>query len=199
MQMTNSHFFHRLPAVSVPVEIRIQAADFSVADEWQGLRARCAGSMGAVASFVGLVRDRDADSQVTGLYLEHYPGMTEDSIATIITEAEDRWALQDIVVVHRVGLLDESFRHVIDWGLGFVRDSNRYGTDTVPYGFGRHCSTRTFGHGGSQCCVGFADPEHSLAVGLAVNGRPGEDRHQARFRGALTALYEDLQLTRGDS
>ena len=106
MQMTKSHFFHRLPAVSVPVEIRIQAADFSVADEWQGLRARCAGSMGAVASFVGLVRDRDADSQVTGLYLEHYPGMTEDSIAAIITEAEDRWALQDIVVVHRVGLLE---------------------------------------------------------------------------------------------
>ncbi|MCZ6709089.1 MAG: molybdenum cofactor biosynthesis protein MoaE [Gammaproteobacteria bacterium] len=86
-------------------EIRIQTADFSLATEWDGLRARSVGSVGAVASFVGLVRDRDADSQVTGLYLEHYPGMTEDSIAAILTEAQARWALQDIVVVHRVGLL----------------------------------------------------------------------------------------------
>lgn len=104
--MTRLHFFHRLRVASVTTEIRIQTADFSVATEWDDLRARCDGNTGAVASFVGLVRDRDADSQVTGLYLEHYPGMTEDSIATIITEAETRWALQDIVVVHRVGLLE---------------------------------------------------------------------------------------------
>ncbi len=95
---------------------------------------------------------------------------------------------------HRTGVMDESFRHVVDWGLGFVLDSNQYGADTVPYGYGRHCSPRTFGHGGSQCCTGFADPEHGLAVAIAVNGRPGEGAHKRRFRRALSALYEDLEL-----
>ncbi len=97
---------------------------------------------------------------------------------------------------HRVGLVDETFRHVIDWGLGFVVDSNQYGAHTVPYGFGLHCSPRSFGHGGSQCCIGFADPEHGLAVALAVNGRPGEAAHTVRFRRTLSALYEDLELLR---
>lgn len=94
----------------------------------------------------------------------------------------------------RQGLTDETFRHVVDWGLGFVLDSNRYGAGTVPYGYGRHCSRQSFGHGGSQCCTGFADPEHGLAVALAVDGRPGEKRHNDRFRDTLTALYEDLGL-----
>lgn len=103
--------------------------------------------------------------------------------------------VQDLVSPHRVGRVDETFRHIVDWGLGFVVDSNRYGADTVPYGYGRHCSDATFGHGGSQCCTGFADPKHRLAVALAVNGRPGEERHNTRFRAALTALYEDLNLS----
>jgi len=95
---------------------------------------------------------------------------------------------------HRVGLMDESFRHVMDWGLGFILDSSHYGVETLPYGYGRYRSPRTFGHGGSQCCTGFADPEHGLAVALAVNGRPGEEAHNIRFRRALSALYEDLEL-----
>jgi len=90
------------------IEIRIHDADFSIAREWDALRARTGGEVGAVASFVGLVRDRGADSQVTGLYLEHYPGMTEDSIHKIVAEAEKRWQLQDVVVVHRVGHLAPS-------------------------------------------------------------------------------------------
>lgn len=94
----------------------------------------------------------------------------------------------------RTGVMDESFRHIVDWGLGLVLDSNRYGADTVPYGYGQYCSDRSFGHGGSQCCTGFADPEHGLAVALAVNGRPGEAAHGVRFRRALTALYKDLEL-----
>ena len=104
-------------------------------------------------------------------------------------------AVADLTARHRQGVMDESFRHVIDWGLGLVIDSNQYGADTVPYGFGRFCSPRSFGHGGSQCCTGFADPEHGLAVALAVNGRPGETTHAVRFRRALSALYEDLGLT----
>lgn len=87
------------------VEIRIQESDFCIADEWQALRGRSPGGVGAVATFVGLVRDRDHDSKVTGLYLEHYPGMTEDSIAGIVADARTRWGLEDVVVVHRVGQL----------------------------------------------------------------------------------------------
>jgi molybdopterin synthase catalytic subunit len=94
----------------VAVEIRIQEADFSIADEWDALRTRTAGNIGAVASFVGLVRDRLAKSEeksaITGLYLEHYPGMTEQSIGTIVSEAQERWGLDDVVVVHRVGQLE---------------------------------------------------------------------------------------------
>jgi len=88
------------------VEIRIQPEDFSVAAEWEALRSRTAGDIGAVASFVGLVRDRHQDSPVTALYLEHYPGMTEDSIRSIVNDAGNRWGLEDVVVVHRVGQLD---------------------------------------------------------------------------------------------
>jgi len=88
------------------VEIRIQPDDFSIAAEWDALRSRTAGDIGAVASFVGLVRDRHQDSPVTGLYLEHYPGMTEDSIRAIVNDAGNRWGLEDVVVLHRVGQLD---------------------------------------------------------------------------------------------
>lgn len=85
------------------VDVRIQQADFSVADEWAALRARLGGAVGAVASFVGLVRDGDDSSPVTGLHLEHYPGMTERSIREIVADAEARWPLNDVLVIHRVG------------------------------------------------------------------------------------------------
>jgi len=70
----------------------------------------------------------------------------------------------------------------------------RYGPDTVPYGYGPHCSPRTFGHGGSQCSIGFCDPEHCLVVAWVCNGRCGEGRHQRRNRAINTAIYEDLGL-----
>lgn len=63
------------------------------------------GEAGAVVSFVGLVRDSNAGSRVRELYLEHYPGMTEKSIDTILEEAESRWRVRDIRVVHRIGRL----------------------------------------------------------------------------------------------
>ncbi|MGC1273303.1 MAG: serine hydrolase domain-containing protein [Planctomycetaceae bacterium] len=94
----------------------------------------------------------------------------------------------------RIGEFDRTFRHVVDFGLGFLVDSNRYGVDTVPYGFGRHCSPRTFGHGGSQSSIGFADPAHGLAVAWAANAMIGEPRHQVRNREINTAIYEDLRL-----
>jgi CubicO group peptidase (beta-lactamase class C family) len=96
---------------------------------------------------------------------------------------------------HRCGLFDETFKHVMDWGLGFIVDNNIYGFDTIPYPFGRYCSPRTLGHGGYQSSVGFADPEHGLAVAIVFNGCCGEAKHGARIRAATAALYEDLGLS----
>jgi CubicO group peptidase (beta-lactamase class C family) len=98
------------------------------------------------------------------------------------------------VARHRVGLLDKTFEHVIDWGLGFILNSNQYGMETLPYGYGGHASPRTFGHSGSQSSCAFADPEHELVVAWACNGMPGEPKHQSRQRAINTAIYEDLGL-----
>jgi len=85
------------------IEIRVSADDFDLGAEWQTQRARVGGAAGAVATFVGLVRDRHANDPVQVLELEHYPGMTESSIELIVRQAESRWPLLDVVVVHRVG------------------------------------------------------------------------------------------------
>ncbi|HEX6986363.1 MAG TPA: serine hydrolase domain-containing protein [Planctomycetaceae bacterium] len=102
--------------------------------------------------------------------------------------------IEAMVSPHRVGEFDRTFRHVVDFGLGFLVNSNRYGPDTVPYGFGRHASPRAFGHGGAQSSIGFADPEHGLVVAWAANALIGEPRHNARNRAINTAIYEDLGL-----
>lgn len=94
----------------------------------------------------------------------------------------------------RVAMFDETFRHVMDWGLGLIIDSNKYGVDTVPYGYGPYSSPHTFGHGGSQSSVGFADPLRQLVVAIVFNGMPGERKHDARLRGVLAALFTDLGL-----
>jgi len=95
---------------------------------------------------------------------------------------------------HRVGSFDQTLGHIIDYGLGFIIDSNRYGADTVPYGYGRYCSPRTFGHGGSQSSQGYCDPEYSLVVAYLFNGRPGEGQHQRRARAFNEAIYQDARL-----
>ncbi|MEM1099196.1 MAG: serine hydrolase domain-containing protein [Planctomycetota bacterium] len=97
---------------------------------------------------------------------------------------------------HRDGMMDRTFRHVMDWGLGFMLDSKHQQDEgkTAPYGYGPQASRDTFGHGGSQCSVGFADPEHRLAGVILWNGQPGEPAHQQRLHAAMAALYEDLGL-----
>jgi CubicO group peptidase (beta-lactamase class C family) len=102
--------------------------------------------------------------------------------------------VEAITSPHRVGMYDHTFRHVMDWGLGFIVNSARYGRDTVPYGFGPYASDRTFGHAGHQSTVAFADPEHDLVVALVCNGMPGEARHHVRMREILEAIYLDLGL-----
>lgn len=95
---------------------------------------------------------------------------------------------------HRAGMVDVTFKHVLDWGLGFILNSAQYGVETVPYGYGRHASDRTFGHSGYRSSTGFADPEHGIAVALAFNGTPANDAHERRIRAVLDAVYEDLGL-----
>jgi CubicO group peptidase (beta-lactamase class C family) len=95
---------------------------------------------------------------------------------------------------HRAGICDETFKHVMDWGLGFIINSNQYGRETVPYGYGPHASPRTFGHGGSKSSSAFADPESGLVVACVCNGMPGEPAHQSRMRAIHAAVYEDLGL-----
>ncbi|QDU02567.1 Esterase EstB [Gimesia chilikensis] len=95
---------------------------------------------------------------------------------------------------HRVDEFDLTLQHKVDYGLGFIVNSNRYGAKTVPYGFGEAASEPTFGHGGSQSSIAFADPERELVVAVVANGRPGEPKHQRRAKEINDAIYADLGL-----
>jgi CubicO group peptidase (beta-lactamase class C family) len=96
---------------------------------------------------------------------------------------------------HRASMVDLTFRHILDWGLGFQLNSNQYGVDTVPYGFGPFASYRTFGHNGHQSAAAFADPERRLVVAIVCNGMPGEPAHDKRMREIHASIYEELGLT----
>ena len=82
--------------------IRVQREDFDVGAEMAAL-TRGKHDIGGVASFVGLVRDTAGGEAVTGMTLEHYPGMTEKALAAIEAEARERWPLDDVLIVHRYG------------------------------------------------------------------------------------------------
>ena len=84
--------------------VRVQAEDFDVSAELARLRAGDA-RVGAVAAFIGTVRDVNEAASVATMTLEHYPGMTEKALASIVDEAKSRWDIFDALVVHRVGAL----------------------------------------------------------------------------------------------
>lgn len=84
--------------------VTIQTADFDLGAEIATLRARDA-SVGAVAAFIGTVRDRNDGQGVSAMELEHYPGMTERAIEAMIDEALRRFEILGARVIHRVGLL----------------------------------------------------------------------------------------------
>ena len=84
--------------------VRIQTEDFDLSVELKKLRAGDA-RVGAVAAFVGTVRDRNDGSEVAAMTLEHYPGMTEKSLEEIIEKAKARWDIYDVLIIHRVGPL----------------------------------------------------------------------------------------------
>lgn len=81
------------------ITIRIQSDDFDIAAEIAALDAE---NTGAVATFTGMVRK---EGDLTALTLEHYPGMTEREIARIVDDAQNRWPLLGVTVIHRVGRL----------------------------------------------------------------------------------------------
>lgn len=81
--------------------IRVQTADFSVPEQYQLISQE--NSDGAVVTFVGKVRDFNDGSAVTDLTLEHYPGMTETVLNQIEAEARERWPLNHVTIIHRVG------------------------------------------------------------------------------------------------
>ena len=89
------------------MKISIQPEDFNIADETALLRAENPNA-GAVVTFSGLVREIDNERQVKSLTLEHYPSMTESSLAKIIQEAQKRWPILDVSVIHRIGELKAS-------------------------------------------------------------------------------------------
>ncbi len=84
--------------------VRVQEGDFDLNFELTALRAGDA-RVGAVVSFVGLVRDINEGAGVSEMTLEHYPGMTEKALEEIVAEAKSRWAIYDALVIHRVGPL----------------------------------------------------------------------------------------------
>ena len=87
--------------------IRVQVKDFDVAHEYESLR-NSAGRVGAICTFTGLVRDFGDSRGLTGMFLEHYPGMTEKQLEKIEAEARNRWELNDCLVIHRYGRMEVS-------------------------------------------------------------------------------------------
>jgi CubicO group peptidase (beta-lactamase class C family) len=99
----------------------------------------------------------------------------------------DRVTIAAISARHRTEVLDETFGVVLDWGLGFAVDT---------FAMGRHCSRRSFGHGGHQSSVSFCDPVHEVVVAVVCNGMPGLERHNARLDAIASAAYVDLGIAK---
>ncbi|WP_019935746.1 molybdopterin synthase catalytic subunit MoaE [Oceanimonas smirnovii] len=84
--------------------IRVQTEDFCLATEYEALSQSY--QTGAVVTFVGKVREMNQGDAVSGMTLEHYPGMTEHALEQIVAEANSRWPLLGCRVIHRVGALE---------------------------------------------------------------------------------------------
>jgi len=95
----------------VPI-IRVQEADFDAGAELEAL-TKGRRDVGAVASFIGLVRETNDGHSINAMTLEHYPGMTEKALADICREAHARWDILETLVIHRVGALAPGDRIVL--------------------------------------------------------------------------------------
>ena len=148
-------------------------------DSWRGFR-RASPAGGGVGPMADLVK----------LFEALLGGGARDG-ERVLSEA----TVADVVRPVRVGMRDETFGMVIDWGLGVMLNSWQYQQAPAHYGYGDHASRRAYGHGGQQSSIAFADPAHGLAVALCCNGRPGEALNHRRTQPVLTALYEELGLS----
>ena len=92
--------------------IRVQREDFDVGAELEAL-SRGKPTIGGITSFVGLVRDVAGGARVGAMTLEHYPGMTESQLAEIEAEAQRRWPLDAVLIIHRYGRLEPGERIVL--------------------------------------------------------------------------------------
>jgi len=86
------------------LSVTIQHEDFDVGTEMSALRS-LSNNVGAIVTFVGLVRDLSDNTLVENIYVEHYPGMSEKALNKIIEQAKLRWELLGVRVIHRVGTL----------------------------------------------------------------------------------------------
>ena len=98
---TRSLSFRRLPGADM---IRVQFEDFDAGAEITRMRL-ARPDTGAVAAFIGQVRDLNEGAEVSGMTLEHYPGMTEKALEAIVDQARQRWNIFDALVIHRIGAL----------------------------------------------------------------------------------------------
>lgn len=89
------------------MHISVQQEDFSLAEEYRALQEDSP-RIGAIVTFVGLVRDMHQDETVTGMFLEHYPGMTEKVLTQLVEDAERRWPIISTRIIHRIGALKTS-------------------------------------------------------------------------------------------
>ena len=86
------------------MSVKVQTTDFDVGAEIAAMRLTSA-NIGALVSFVGQVRDFNDGDNVTSMFLEHYPGMTEKVLSEIIAQAKAGWSIADATIIHRVGEL----------------------------------------------------------------------------------------------
>ena len=87
------------------MSVRVQREAFDPGHEVNAMHAANVG-VGAVVGFVGYVRDFNDGREVAGMFLEHYPGMTEKALGKIVDEANGRWPLLKVEVLHRIGALE---------------------------------------------------------------------------------------------
>ena len=92
--------------------VRVQVEDFDAGAEIGRMRL-ARPDIGAVAAFIGQVRDLNDGSQVASMTLEHYSGMTEKSLEAIVARAQQRWNIFDALVIHRVGELQPTDQIVL--------------------------------------------------------------------------------------
>ena len=85
--------------------VHVQAEDFDLGQELTSMRLAGHGNVGAVVSFVGLVRDMNEGDAINTLTLEHYPEMTQKALEAIELEAKTRWDVISTLIIHRVGTL----------------------------------------------------------------------------------------------